>query len=80
MEWRIIGDRLLSTDYMSNADLFSWLDSSRILPCSYADTWADSMNKQKCSEEKMKNCSEFIRKIRAWVKKPGKIMGKKSAA
>ena len=68
MEWRIIGDRLLSTDYMSNADLFSWLDSSRILPCSYADTWADSMNKQKCSEEKMKNCSEFIRKIRAWVK------------
>ena len=74
IEWRIIGDWLLSRDDpTTNAALFSWLDDSKILECPYAEAWADVTNKAKCSEDKMRNCSEFIRKIRGWVKKPGRI-------
>jgi hypothetical protein len=80
VEWRIIGDHLRSADYTSQADLFSWLDSTEIIKCPYAVNWRDALDKEACSEEKMRNCSEFIRKIRAWVKKPGRIMEKKSAA
>jgi len=64
IEWRIIGNELLSRPSMSNAEVGASLDGSRIISCPYGNSWKAAMSQ--------KACSEFLRKIRAWVKKPGK--------
>jgi hypothetical protein len=63
--WQIIGIILLSEKgYMSNAEVFQRLDSSRILICPYGRTWMDSASKS--------DCKKFINRIRKWVNRPGK--------
>lgn len=67
IDWRVIGNELLSRSYMSNEELAEHLDAGRILKCPYTQSWKVAM--------KERTCSEFIRKIRAWVKRPGKAAG-----
>lgn len=71
-EWRTIGTELLSrAGYMSNRELATRLDSSRIITCPYDKTW--------CAAIGRKECSMFIRRIRRWVHRPGKIASTKAA-
>jgi hypothetical protein len=66
IDWRIIATELFSKPRMSNEELAERLDTSRIFgQCPYGPNWKVAM--------KEKNCSEFIRKIRVWVKRPGKV-------
>jgi hypothetical protein len=65
IEWRIIGNELLSQSSMSNAHLAECLDGARIIVCPYGKSWREAVRE--------KACSEFFRKIRAWVKKPGQV-------
>lgn len=72
-EWRIIGDQLLSNSCMSNKELAERLDGSRIVICPYGRTWRSAI------EDEHKGCTEFIRRIRGWIRRPGKVKAKPAA-
>jgi len=69
-DWRIIGNELLSKDYMSNVELGQRLDDSRLLRCPYGECWegALSSNKQIVNRAAVK----LVNEIRGWVNRPGK--------
>lgn len=69
--WRIIGSELLSTaEVMSNRELADRLDRARVA-CPHGSSWKVSLDK--------KACSEFLRKIRGWVKRPARMALGKAA-
>jgi hypothetical protein len=69
--WRLIATELLLQDYLSNNELAQRLDSSNILRCPYESTWRASVES--------KGFAEFIRRIRSWIGRPGRIKGKTPA-
>jgi hypothetical protein len=70
IEWRIIGNELLSQRaYMNNDELADRLDTSRILKCPYALIWKDALN--------TRGFLLLVNKVRKWVKRQG---GRQNAA
>ena len=69
IDWRIVGtELLLSQSYMSNEELAERLDGARITKSPYSPDGKSSL--------RTKGFVEFIRKIRIWVRRPGRTQTK----
>lgn len=69
LEWRIIGTELLSCGYMSNKDLGTRLDASRIIRCPYGPSWEDALSSDK--KKQSRAAFNLISDIRKWINRPG---------
>ena len=71
LDWRIVGDALLSTDnYMSNQELGKRLDASRLVKCPYGPSWEEVLSSKK--DKRHSGAFNFISDIRGRVGRPGK--------
>jgi predicted transcriptional regulator len=70
IEWRIVGNELLSRDYMSNVELGRGLDDSRLLTCPYGESWEKALSSNK--RDLNRTAIKLVSAVRKWIGKPGK--------
>lgn len=71
LDWKIIGTELLSVDYLSNPDLGTRMDSSRILKCPYSENWEKALSGPKLGSKRAIN---LVGQIRKRLGKPARLL------
>jgi len=74
IDWRIIGNELLSEPYISNIELGRRLDSSRLLDCPYGEeprSWKKALSSNKATLNRA--AIKLVNEVRKWVGRQGKI-------